>query len=367
MLLNFAENFKQLRKEKGVTQEKIAETFGVSSQSVSRWELSICYPDLELLPSIANYFGVTVDHLLSNDVPSKEKDYDIFCETLYTLDGTERIDFCKEYCRKYPADDYYAYQLVCAVKDYAVGDNKKANEYMPMLQKYVDRLLETRYRNATIQQMATMCDEKELDGWLAMAPYTGFSRRYCLIARAMQQEDDGMIAIQQGMEMLETFADQLDRRCPDSVGARKKTAFQRDVLKTIRSFGDGTVPDGWKTFYAYKQLVLAACLFGNGETEEGWEQFESAIEACKYAHDLQDEWLDIGGALFSDLKVSKDWAYVLDLCGNKHALFGIANLSFFDMRLIHHLLTDPRWAWFDSVRQTPRYRAAVEWVESVRQ
>jgi len=367
MILNFAENFKQLRKEKGVTQEKIAETLGVSSQSVSRWELSICYPDLELLPSITNYFGVTVDHLLSNDVPSKEKDFQIFCDTVYTLVGAEQIEFVKEYCRKYPADDYYAYQLVCSVKEYAAGDNTKANEYMPMLQKYVERLLETRFRNATIQQMATMCDEKELDGWLAMAPYTGFSRRYCLIARAMQQQDDEMIAIQQGMEMLETFADQLDRRCPDSVGAQRKMMFQRDVLKTIRSFGNGTVPDGWKMFYAYKQFVLAACLFGNGEMEEGWEQFESAIEACKSVHASQDEWLDIGGALFSDLKVSKDWNYAIDEKRNKHKLFGIVNLSFADMKYIYGLLTDPRWAWFDSVRQTPRFLAAVEWVESVKQ
>ena len=57
MNLNFAENFKRFRKEKGVTQEKVAEVLGVSSQSVSRWELSICYPDLELLPSIANYLA----------------------------------------------------------------------------------------------------------------------------------------------------------------------------------------------------------------------------------------------------------------------------------------------------------------------
>ena len=55
MNLNFSENFKQLRKEKGDTQEKIAEVFGVTAQTISRWELSICYPDLELLPSIANF------------------------------------------------------------------------------------------------------------------------------------------------------------------------------------------------------------------------------------------------------------------------------------------------------------------------
>ena len=114
MNLNFAENFKRLRKEKGVTQEKVAEALDVSSQSVSRWELSICYPDVELLPSIANYFEVTVDSLLSNDVTSKRRDREIFSEKIDTLsdESTERIDFVREYCRKYPEEDYYVYHLV---------------------------------------------------------------------------------------------------------------------------------------------------------------------------------------------------------------------------------------------------------------
>lgn len=100
MNLNFAENFKRLRKEKKVTQEKLAEALDVSAQSISRWELSICYPDVELLPSIANYFGVTVDSLLSNDTPSKERDREIFDQKIDTLsdDSSERIDFVREYC-----------------------------------------------------------------------------------------------------------------------------------------------------------------------------------------------------------------------------------------------------------------------------
>ena len=95
MNLNFAENFKVLRKEKGVTQEKIAEALGVTSQSISRWELNICYPDLELLPSIANYFGVSVDRLLSNDADAKKKDREHYYKTIGTLSNetTEQIDF----------------------------------------------------------------------------------------------------------------------------------------------------------------------------------------------------------------------------------------------------------------------------------
>ena len=93
MNLNFAENLKKLRKDREITQEKLAETLGVTSQSISRWELNICYPDLELLPIIANYFGVTIDSLLSNDPDSKERDLIIFNDKVFKLsdDSDEKI------------------------------------------------------------------------------------------------------------------------------------------------------------------------------------------------------------------------------------------------------------------------------------
>lgn len=366
MNLNFAENLKHLRKEKGVTQEKLSEVLGVSAQSVSRWELAICYPDIEMLPAIANYFGTTVDALLSNDTRSKEQDQEIFYQTVNTLSNetTERIDFVLEYCRKYPEDDKYAFNLVRAIQEYAVGDEKKTEKYMPLLMKYVPRLLETKFRNYTIQSMATLCNEKELDKWLSMTPYnSGFSRRYCLEARAGHRNDLEEEYVQRGLGMLESLAVQLDGRYPDRLGPQNKAEFQKKILRVIESLGDGEdIPDGWKCFYAYKQLVLAACLFGQGKEDEGWKHFDSAIEKCQYIHSLNDEWLDIGGALFSNIKVNKIWNYAMDENGKKRKLFAIVNYSFADMSLIHTLLTNPRWAWFDSVRQTPKYQAALQWV-----
>lgn len=58
-----AENLRRLRLEKKLTQEQLAERLGVSAQSVSRWETSATYPDVMLLPKIAELFGVLVDEL----------------------------------------------------------------------------------------------------------------------------------------------------------------------------------------------------------------------------------------------------------------------------------------------------------------
>lgn len=370
MNLNFAENFKRLRKEKKVTQEKLAEALDVSAQSISRWELSICYPDVELLPSIANYFGVTVDSLLSNDTPSKERDREIFDQKIDTLsdDSSERIDFVREYCRKYPEDNYYAYNMVCAVRDHLLEAPKDTQKYMPLMLKYTQELLETQYRNTVIQLMVTVCEESELAKWLDMSPYrAGFSRRACLVSRASVKGTPAEAYVQHGLEMLETLADQLDARCPDAMGAERKVRFQRDVLRTVRSFGNGDVPDGWKLFYAYKQLVLSACLFGCGEYDEGWANFDEAMEMCKYIHSSDKEWLELGSELFSGLKVSRDWNYAIDEQGNRHKLFGVLRLSFYNPVYIRDLLTNPRWAWFNPVRETDKFKAAVAWVKEIEQ
>lgn len=63
MQLDLGNNIRQLRHRDKRTQEAVADALGVTSQAVSRWEAGGSYPDMNLIPSIANYFGVTIDEL----------------------------------------------------------------------------------------------------------------------------------------------------------------------------------------------------------------------------------------------------------------------------------------------------------------
>ena len=67
MNIYISENIKRLRQEKRLTQEALANIIGISFQAVSKWECGDAYPDITLLPVIANYFEVTIDELLGND------------------------------------------------------------------------------------------------------------------------------------------------------------------------------------------------------------------------------------------------------------------------------------------------------------
>lgn len=67
MKIQIGENIRTLRKEKGITQEKLAELLGVTSQAVSRWESGAGYPDMDQLPGLASLFEVSMDTLLGYD------------------------------------------------------------------------------------------------------------------------------------------------------------------------------------------------------------------------------------------------------------------------------------------------------------
>ena len=64
MNIKIGEQIQLLRKEKGLSQEELAQEFNVTNQSVSKWETGQSCPDISLLPDIASYFGVSVDELL---------------------------------------------------------------------------------------------------------------------------------------------------------------------------------------------------------------------------------------------------------------------------------------------------------------
>ena len=64
MIIRTGERIRQLRAKKNVTQEQLAVFLGVTPQAVSRWENGGGYPDIEYLPMLADFFGVTTDDIL---------------------------------------------------------------------------------------------------------------------------------------------------------------------------------------------------------------------------------------------------------------------------------------------------------------
>lgn len=66
-VMEFNKKLQELRKRKGLTQEELAETLFVSRTAVSKWESGRGYPNIDSLKAIAEFFGITIDELLSGD------------------------------------------------------------------------------------------------------------------------------------------------------------------------------------------------------------------------------------------------------------------------------------------------------------
>lgn len=79
-MLYLSENLKLYRLKKNLTQEEVAQYLGITPQSVSKWERAESYPDITLLPALANIFETSIDLLVGMDVIRAEKTrYDIHC------------------------------------------------------------------------------------------------------------------------------------------------------------------------------------------------------------------------------------------------------------------------------------------------
>ncbi len=68
---------KHLRKEKGLTQEQLAEVFNVAGRTVSRWETGSNMPDLSMIIQIADYFDVEVKEILNGEKDGKKINYEL--------------------------------------------------------------------------------------------------------------------------------------------------------------------------------------------------------------------------------------------------------------------------------------------------
>lgn len=93
------------RKEKGITQQELADFVGVSKAAVSKWETGLTYPDITLLPLLAAYFDLTMDSLLDyhSQLSSKEiqRLYTMLKKSLEKESGEEVLQNIRRLVRRY--------------------------------------------------------------------------------------------------------------------------------------------------------------------------------------------------------------------------------------------------------------------------
>ena len=110
MLICLGENIRTLRIAKGITQEQFGYEMGVSAQAVSRWENGATYPDITMLPMIADFFDVSLDELMGRGQELDPNKRETFFKRVYEMYDQGKIadvlDAYDKILHKHPNDPY---------------------------------------------------------------------------------------------------------------------------------------------------------------------------------------------------------------------------------------------------------------------
>ena len=130
MQVNLGEKIKELRKRDGRKQEDLANALGVTPQAISRWEANGGYPDMGMIPSLANYFHITIDELFgyNNDRDRKIQEYNDKAQVMLNnaQDMTECIALLRKGLEEFPAEVDFKIRLAAALNKQGwnhIGEN----------------------------------------------------------------------------------------------------------------------------------------------------------------------------------------------------------------------------------------------------
>ncbi len=134
--MNIGNKIKELRKQRGITQEQLANSIGISFQAVSKWENNIALPDVANLPVLASYFGVSLDCLFDYDIHDiKSKTLAIAKESWkYRSSDVEKAkSILEDGLKQYPDNDILLENLL-----YVIDFNEYPDEVLKIASKIVD-------------------------------------------------------------------------------------------------------------------------------------------------------------------------------------------------------------------------------------
>jgi len=130
--MEIGNQIKQLRLRRGVTQEVLAKHFGLTAQAISKWECGSAAPDIELLPALSAYFGVTIDELFAlSDDTRMERIQNMIWDVRYLnpADVENERQFLLEKAAREP-ENGRPHELLADLENHLAGEHReKAAEY----------------------------------------------------------------------------------------------------------------------------------------------------------------------------------------------------------------------------------------------
>lgn len=319
MKLSIGENIRKYRKQADLTQEELADKLGVSYQSVSRWENGSTYPDIELLPAIAELLSGSVDELMGIPDAQKEKQASEAIDELQSecmredYDAGRIASIIRDIRRNYMNSDQ-SYRLWYYNNERAFSDPRILPEVRLMAEAYLERHPMDAF---VIQTMASIEDEEHLGAFIEKhAANYDCSARELLFNRYLRLNDSENFEPERRYKFYNAVAALLYHCTLTGLDASadKWSAddrFMESLLALICDRADGGRPDIWAMFRLTLGFRRAGCLAAEGKTEDSLAALSECTGLLEAILHITDEvtlptscsWLD-----GMEWRAYEDWA-----------------------------------------------------------
>ncbi|MBQ1232102.1 MAG: helix-turn-helix transcriptional regulator [Clostridia bacterium] len=372
MKITLAENIKKMRTEKSLTQSDLAEALSVTPQSVSRWENGLAYPDTQLLPEIARYFGVTLDELMMGEQPSFAKllqEYNEIQRKLQEHPGdfilmSELCGVLGEIAEKSDSPNWlglYFHSLV----------NKKSRFYIETGETEVERArniirerLKTAERDeryALLRWVIEAEEEGKLNLWKGYVPASWRGHEFLwddfLLSRYASRGDVKRWEHQRQIAVYRQVcrALRLLISCVPNVPMEQRTMPWRLPLQSVENCEkamellntfSARADDVFLVYRVVIETDYAGALFAAGQKERGYRMLEECKQHSALMWEKVDQAAVLRGSVPALCEIEETYHY--------HFVMGVSNSG-----MVGNVFGVHDRAEFDSVREEERFRELI--------
>lgn len=380
MNVKIGKQIKLLRNRDGVTQDRLAEALGVTSQAISKWENEIGYPDIEYIVPIANFFNVTVDALFEHDRSETESKINQYCEKLDEMhrgweNVNSRIDLARQALAEFPAEEKLLVRLATALWEkwsdeayngcYLIVDGKAVYHFEKvrategweepaqimekLLATSVDDKIRSECRDILIRLYGDIGEKEKVYRLAEYCPdckaanlFAAFNGKYDGEAR-----NNSQVLLQGGLFRLLVH---LPRQTKNS--ALRAKAFEKLIDLYAFIFDDGN--------YAFCHCKVEELYIDYADALIGQERFDEAIFALKKAYEHAKAF----DAYLDQLREKGEFCYtstftdaLKDLSADVYATKAVPEL-------LNKVLMDKRDTFYKKLHKDERFINLVKKIES---
>jgi len=365
MNITICENLKELRRQKGNTQEELAEHLGVSMQAVSKWEWGECYPDITLIPALSLYYNVTSDKLLGIEdiaINAKIQEYEKRTTEIYNKAGIEseridqRLSIWREAQKEFP-NNYFVLKGLMYSLGWKFNEDESYNEMITIGERLLQESTNNDLRFKTIYDLSFFCmkrgDFENSKKYADMIPQCWNSREI-LYSRILSGEE----AVEYNQRAIVSYI-QLVCNFAGSLWINMQNKYSRNEIIKVLEFTlnlnrlvypDGDFNNESEIFYNLYNLACFNLEIGNTD------------KALSYIDEMPEHFIKIYKS--NKTKHTSFLANKLEYGGHQMAKERMLNEV---SDTIKDLFENENRAFFDNIINDKRYTTAIEKMKTLLQ